>query len=898
MYRTVATRLTCALLLAGFQLAARRARAQEPPGAVARAVAEAGDLRLPANRAVAVAAIRAWQSGRKTLAWEQGRLLGLPLREEKADGGVRELMDWGADGRPLYITTLNANAAISTASSVIRVAPYFATGAGDTVGVWDAGSIRATHQEFGGRVVNQDAAAVNYHSTHVGGTIGATGIVGAARGMAPDVRIDSYDWTDDFAEMTDRGAAVSAEAGKIYVSNHSYGYLAGWDGNNWLGTGTTAAGYENDFGCYNIYARDTDSVAFNLPYYLIFWAAGNDRDDKPATGTSVTLDGGTTYVSYDPALHPPGDGVYRSGYENIGFNALAKNVVTVGAMFDAVVNGVRSTASVVMSSFSCWGPTDDGRIKPDLVANGTSLYSTYLNSDSDYASMSGTSMAAPNAAGTAQQLVSYYRTMFNGPYMRASTLKGLLIHSADDLGTPGPDYKHGWGLINAQAAADLIAMAATNPLVPRLIEHTLTTVANTQTHTFGWNGTAPIRATLCWTDPAGTATDTHDDRTPRLVNNLDLRIIGPDGTTYYPFVMPFVGAWTVASMSAAATNGVNSTDNVEQVLIAAPPTAGEYRAVVSAAGALSGYQQAYSLLLSGTAPPPPIPLAVTPDWAMTGSVAVAVSGAGFAPAASVSFYRDGYAPVGATVTQAAPANLACNLDADALATGLWNLRVTNPDGQTGALSNAFTRVTALLDEPFELAPSGWTASANLGSTYWALTAAASHTPPNAWFAAGPAARNTDNLYSPVIAIPANWERLRIHFWHRYNIISGDGCVLEVSPDGGSIWNKIDAAGSGATFVQGGYTGVIPGGNPVQKKAELAGSSAWTGNSGSAFTEVIVALDSSVYTGTTFQARWRLSTDASTASPGWFVDSVLITGYDPTLPPPTSVPDPATILIIR
>ena len=116
-----------------------------------------------------------------------------------------------------------------------------------------------------------------------------------------------------------------------------------------------------------------------------------------------------------------------------------------------------------MEGYSSWGPTDDGRIKPDLVANGYSLYSSYSSGTASYAYSSGTSMAAPNATGTAQLLLSLYTSMKPGEYMRASTLKGLLIHTADDLGTAGPDYKFGWGLVNAKAAADLICTAATNP---------------------------------------------------------------------------------------------------------------------------------------------------------------------------------------------------------------------------------------------------------------------------------------------------------------------------------------------------------------------------------------------------------------------------------------------------
>lgn len=79
------------------------------------------------------------------------------------------------------IKTENVNAAISTAADLVRnTAPYNVNGGNWIAGVWDGGSARATHQEFGGRVTVMDGAASHYHSTHVAGTIGAAGVVAAA----------------------------------------------------------------------------------------------------------------------------------------------------------------------------------------------------------------------------------------------------------------------------------------------------------------------------------------------------------------------------------------------------------------------------------------------------------------------------------------------------------------------------------------------------------------------------------------------------------------------------------------------------------------------------------------------------------------------------------------------
>ena len=576
-------------------------------------------LARPADRQRVVTRMAEIEAARRHNAHARATLLGLPLRSVTSNGRIQELVDF--DGpRPRYLTTYNVNAAISTGANLLRTAPYELSGAGVTIGLWDGGAARATHQEFGGRVVVMDGSATFDHATHVGGTLLAAGVVAAAHGMAAAATINSYDWNNDTSEMTSRGATAAGDPSKIYISNHSYGTISGWNqvtGGTpartweWYGLGTSASAIETDFGMYNTNARTVDSLAFNAPYYLIFRAAGNDRSDNPATGDSVALSAGSSsVVAYNPAIHPAGDGNYRGGFDTIGFEAVAKNVMTVGSVSDAVTNGVRDVAKAGVSSFSCWGPTDDGRIKPDVVANGEGLYSSLGSSDTAYGTYSGTSMATPNAVGSAALLIQQYGNLFPGQALRASTLKGLLIHTADDLGNPGPDYKYGWGLVNVQAAADLIQEQKDLPVKQRLSENQLTSSTVTRTQVFVWDGVSPISATLCWTDPAATALTTSDSRSARLVNDLNLKIIAPDGSEFLPFVMPFVGTWTQAAMDLPATTGVNKTDNVEQVRIAAPPMAGVYQVVVSFSGTLSNNTQNYSLLISGSSaqpPPPPAP---------------------------------------------------------------------------------------------------------------------------------------------------------------------------------------------------------------------------------------------------------------------------------------------------
>ena len=531
------------------------------------------DLGDPEQRAIAASEMTDAEEARYEAVLAKARQLGIPVRMDGPGRRVQILHDIrGAE--PLYRTTLNANAAISTGANLIRqTAPYNLSGAGLRVGVWDGGSVRNTHQEFRtNRVVKRNSTAANDdHATHVAGTIGATGVQASAKGMAPLVSIDSYDWTSDYAEMTAAGAATALDpTNKIPISNHSYGYNA------------TAA----DMGVYETECETTDALALSLPYYLIFWAAGNEQDTLTALG----------------------------GYQSITFNGLAKNIVTVGAADDAVTGGVRDISKGTLAYFSSMGPCDDGRIKPDIVANGVNVNSSISTSDTAYdATYSGTSMAAPNAAGTAALLVQLYKTNFAGQLMRSSMLKALMIHTADDMGRPGPDYQYGWGYMNAKAAADVILAHKASLSAPKMIEDSITPATKTRTTSFVWDNSSPIRATVVWTDVEGAAQTATNSRTRNLINDLDLKITAPNGTTtYLPYVMPFVGVWTTNSMTNNAVTGTNKVDNVERVDIPAPTQTGTYTVTVGMYGtnSLTGSNQTYSLIVTGgqnvEANPPPV----------------------------------------------------------------------------------------------------------------------------------------------------------------------------------------------------------------------------------------------------------------------------------------------------
>lgn len=169
-------------------------------------------------------------------------------------------------------------------------------------------------------------------------------------------------------------------------------------------------------------------------------------------------------------------------------------------------------------------------------------------------------MAAPNVTGTSVLLIEHFNNEFDrtaGSAVLSATTKGLVIHTATDLGNTGPDYSYGWGLVNAAAAANFITEAVSGSPEAHIFEETYYGGQWQQEVT--WNGVDPIKATVVWTDPAGQAnTGGLDDATSALVNDLDLWITGPTGTIYRP--------WTLnpSNPSAAAvTNAANHRDNVE-----------------------------------------------------------------------------------------------------------------------------------------------------------------------------------------------------------------------------------------------------------------------------------------------------------------------------------------------
>jgi hypothetical protein len=517
--------------------------------------------------------------------------LDIPVAYIENDSRVVILQRFGYNNKPVYYATDNI-----VAAAIISVDQLWTNdndypslaGEGMEINLWDGGAVLTTHQEFqngpGARVVMRDTELpLSNHSTHIAGTMIATGINEDARGMAGKATIKGWDLNDDIAEM------ASSAADGIVLSNHSYGPLRGWyyntDNESWYWYGDPAISPVEDyeFGLYDQVSADLDFIAWNAPDYLIVKSAGNDRNDTP-TSSFVHYVWSGTWTLVNVEREPDGG---TDGFDCLSPMAVAKNVLTVGAVDDAKA----------MTAFSAYGPTDDGRIKPDVVANGYSVYSSTADSNKSYGVYNGTSMSTASATGSVALLQQLQNILRPGVPLLSSTVKAVLIHTASEAGASlGPDYSFGWGLLNIKAAADMISQNSENG--GRNIYEGVISEGEIITIPVETVSAPLLKVTLCWTDPSGQpSSPSLNSRTSKLINDLDVKV---ENSVSLQSFLPWV--LDVENPASPATNGINHIDNVEQVYIANPGE-NNFNIKISHSGSLTGGSQSFSLIVSGTTTP-------------------------------------------------------------------------------------------------------------------------------------------------------------------------------------------------------------------------------------------------------------------------------------------------------
>lgn len=506
---------------------------------------------------------------------EQAKKKNIPVRFE-SEGRRFQLKGFEKDGRPIYYTTWATDAARITGVDELwpSAGMYDLDGDGMIVYQWDEGGVLLRHVEFGGRAENMDSPReISNHSTHVAGTMAASGVNPRSMGMAPKAKIRAYDWENDMAEFLE-----AASQGAL-VANASYGLNAGWlrSGGAWWWYGEDIAGEDHKFGAYTNVSAAADAVHRLSPYFLLVKAVGNANGYGPAPGTQHKVWNGSTWV-LSSTQHPRNGG--DGGYDTAEGDAIAKNVLSVGAI-NKFTGVYTNPTDAVIGDFSSTGPTNDGRLKPDLVGVGVDVYTPESSSDRAYDKITGTSFSAPNVSGGLILLQQLYSRENHGNLMQNTLLKAVAINGCDEVGpAPGPDYKFGYGLFNASKSAKIIV---DNHLYSMLMTDTLGN-GSTRSYKVVAKGGEPIKVTLVWNDAIPskiTDQSKENDRTRMLVNDLDVRIT-KDGVTYSPWVLDGLNP------SKAATKGDNVVDNVEQIVIDNPMPGETYTITVSHKGSLKG----------------------------------------------------------------------------------------------------------------------------------------------------------------------------------------------------------------------------------------------------------------------------------------------------------------------
>ena len=377
---------------------------------------------------------------------------------------------------------------------------YYTTdldGSGQIVAVADAG-LDEDHGDFGSRVAGSfdvigDGSTADKHSghgTHVSCTVLGDGFRGGYGGVAQSAQL--Y-----FQAMENDNTGNFQSPSLNNLLNTAYNAGARTHTNSW---GSSAASQQ---GKYNSETEDVDDRANYYDRYYngvqgltILFAAGNDG---PNSGT----------------VSPP---------------ATAKNIISVGNHQNRY-GGAPDT----MMSGSSRGPTDDGRIKPDLVAPGGYVRSCRAQeatetggstwSNTYYLEYTGTSMATPNAAGAALMIREYLEEIAQRPSPQGALVKAIMVLGAQDIGSRDiPNQDEGWGRVNLR-----------NSLAPASGQgiwvddrSVMSGTGNSKSYPFNVTQASGLfKVVLAWSDERGSRFSN-----AQLVNNLDLEVTAPDGTLY------------------------------------------------------------------------------------------------------------------------------------------------------------------------------------------------------------------------------------------------------------------------------------------------------------------------------------------------------------------------------
>lgn len=404
------------------------------------------------------------------------------------------------------------------------------TGKGVKVGVWD-GDVES-HADFGSRLHVQEfemsVSESGSHGMHVSGTLAGAGIMDPkAKGIAPGAELYTHNFNvQSNGLVVQQEMFMAREKHLISITQNSYGPSL-----RALCNYIEKFSYSAQPASFN-----TDLLSNYFPTLTHIYAAGNSQ--------------GECGIKYGSSLK-------RS-----------KNSIYVGAV----------DPDMDMTSFSSWGPMDDGRILPTVSAYGTGVYSCVANNK--YAYQDGTSMACPSVSGVVALITERYMQLNKGQEPSSSLVRGLLANTAIDKGNQGPDYQYGYGVVDAEAAIRVVENK-------NFEEGLFIAGENAKQHKITVpNNVSKLKVMLTWTDTVSNKQYAY--REAALINDLDLSI-EKNSEKYSPWVL------NPQAPNKPATKGIDSLNNMEQVTID-QPIAGEYIINVNANKGIFSYSQSYTLV--------------------------------------------------------------------------------------------------------------------------------------------------------------------------------------------------------------------------------------------------------------------------------------------------------------
>ena len=460
-------------------------------------------------------------------------------------------------------------------------------GQGEIIAIADTGLDRGVndatmHNDFQGRILSITDVATccstgpdddGGHGTHVSGTALGNGVLSGSipgikqftnsyAGVAPEAQLVFQAIGEDFVNST--FVFPPALISGLFQPTYNQGVRI--HSNSW------GANSPSSFGSYTSNARDIDQFIWNNKEMNIVFAVGN-----------WAFQGG--------------------GFKNdtIAPHAVAKNVISVGGSenYHPLIADPPAVADNINELYlgSGRGPTNDGRIKPDILAPATEVFSTRsriapawpgggctknmsqfggnYNLGPNYATCGGTSMSTPHIAGMVALLREFYKNNMGIPNPSSALIKATLINSAVDMGFGLPSNATGWGRVNISR---VLPSSETALFIKTGSQ--LSTGQQGGCGVMNVSSGAPLKVTLVWSDKEAAL-----PATIALVNNLDLVVTDPLGNVYNgnDFTSPY-------------NNAVDARNNVEQVIIP-NPMPGMYTLMAKGTNIMFG-PQPYSIVAS------------------------------------------------------------------------------------------------------------------------------------------------------------------------------------------------------------------------------------------------------------------------------------------------------------